>query len=341
MFNRIEYDTLEEALLYWKSIPFGRVRTFKFGDIIGTNRVEYRTECSGACSQFVCYDLEKKKYFKITQVALNNLAKSLNIGKSGIDKVKTILDAKKKWEEVPLGRVKKVILNQEFPNTILTPLYRTDNDKHGNNQYVCQCKCGNIVKIAYSALSSGNTSTCGCKKEQFDKNILIDKVFEDFKVIKLVERYPVKKFLIQCMKCGFEKKIDARNLKKLHGTLCPICNKGKMSKGEKKIYNLLTENNIPFEREYKFNGCRDKEPLPFDFYVNNEWVVEVDGMQHYQPIDFYGGKENFIKRQKHDQIKNLYCKQNNIPIIRLVYDTDKDFNITLEDIKPTTSKYLV
>jgi hypothetical protein len=44
--------------------------------------------------------------------------------------------------------------------------------------------------------------------------------------------------------------------------------------GEEKISKILTDNNIPFEREKIFN---DFKPYRYDFYVNNKYIIEYDG----------------------------------------------------------------
>jgi hypothetical protein len=48
-------------------------------------------------------------------------------------------------------------------------------------------------------------------------------------------------------------------------------------------------------------------------------IVEFDGIQHYEPIDFFGGKESFIKQVRNDEIKNEYCLKNNIKLLRIPY----------------------
>jgi hypothetical protein len=46
-------------------------------------------------------------------------------------------------------------------------------------------------------------------------------------------------------------------------------------------------------------------------------AVEYNGIQHYKPIDFFGGEEALILRQKHDKIKKEYCNDNNIKFIEI------------------------
>ena len=94
-----------------------------------------------------------------------------------------------------------------------------------------------------------------------------------------------------------------------------------MFKGEIKIINFLENNNIRYIIQHKFNDCIGlKRKLPFDFYLLEQNIcIEYDGGQHFEPVERYGGEEGFKKRQKLDQIKTDYCKNNNIKLIRIPY----------------------
>jgi very-short-patch-repair endonuclease len=93
-----------------------------------------------------------------------------------------------------------------------------------------------------------------------------------------------------------------------------------MSAGEKRIYNYLQRKNIEFIWQKRFKDCKDKRELPFDFYLPKyNLIVEFDGEQHYKITGRFG-QENFDIIQKHDLIKNKYCANNNINIIRLTHD---------------------
>lgn len=91
--------------------------------------------------------------------------------------------------------------------------------------------------------------------------------------------------------------------------------------GEKIIKNYLIQNNIEFITQHRFNDCRDIEPLPFDFYIpTKNLCIEYDGIQHFKPIDFFGGNEGFEYTKKHDNIKNEYCCTHNIELLRIPYN---------------------
>ena len=63
----------------------------------------------------------------------------------------------------------------------------------------------------------------------------------------------------------------------------------------------------------------------FDFYLPKDNIcIEFDGPQHFKATDLFGGKEELIKTKFRDNIKNEYCKINNINLIRISY---KDKNI--------------
>ena len=98
----------------------------------------------------------------------------------------------------------------------------------------------------------------------------------------------------------------------------------KESQGAKKIRIFLTNNNIQFEREKRFSDCRNIRPLPFDFYLPQyDLCIEFDGKQHFNKTNWYGKmtdeemEENLKSNQFRDQIKNDYCKNNGIILIRL------------------------
>ena len=66
---------------------------------------------------------------------------------------------------------------------------------------------------------------------------------------------------------------------------------------------------------------------PFDCAIFNQetllCLIEYDGEQHFKPIEFFGGEEAFQKQQERDQKKDEWCKENNIPLLRIPY-TDYD-----------------
>lgn len=134
---------------------------------------------------------------------------------------------------------------------------------------------------------------------------------------------------LKCKICGNEWMNQPTHL--LNGQGCPKCNS---SKGEKAIEEILNELSINHIREYRFKNCRRGHyTLPFDFYLPEyNTCIEYDGKQHFEPIEYFGGGEAFATRQKNDRIKNNYCKNNKIKLIRVPYTTIDIKKLILEHL---------
>lgn len=103
-----------------------------------------------------------------------------------------------------------------------------------------------------------------------------------------------------------------------NGNGCPIC---KMSKGEISVRNFFKNNNIEIVHHHVFNDCFLNKNLEFDFFVPKyNTCVEYDGVQHYKPIDHFGGNQSFKKQKERDEIKNDYCEKNKIRLIRISFE---------------------
>jgi len=112
------------------------------------------------------------------------------------------------------------------------------------------------------------------------------------------------KVSIICKKHGEFKQLIRHHLS---GSGCPICRE---SKGENLIRKFLIENSINFTSQKRFKNCRDKKPLPFDFYLpKHNLCIEYQGEQHFKPVMHWGGEKAFKNIKKRDKIKKIYCKK--------------------------------
>ena len=90
--------------------------------------------------------------------------------------------------------------------------------------------------------------------------------------------------------------------------------------GEKLIKKFLDDNSIKYEREKKFDSCRNINSLPFDFYLPDlNMCIEYDGELHFKSSELFGGSERLQSTKKNDKIKNKWCKENNISLLRINY----------------------
>ena len=140
-----------------------------------------------------------------------------------------------------------------------------------------------------------------------------------------------KKVFITCPKLGHG---DFPQPPKVHlrGHGCPTCSE---SKGELIVAKLLNTLEIQFVKEKKFEDCKNSKVgrycrrLPFDFYLPEfNVVIEYDGKQHFEPIEIFGGEKVFQNLKIRDEIKNKYCKDNGIKMIRIPH------TIKFDDILP-------
>ena len=147
----------------------------------------------------------------------------------------------------------------------------------------------------------------------------------------------------QCTQCEYKCSLNGNlqnHIKRCTGDV-------NCSAGEYKILKLLEklnyEKDVDFLHNSSFWNIKDKGLLRWDFVINhtsdNPKVLEYDGRQHLVPVSFGGcsiekARENFENSQRRDKIKNDYCKENNIPILRISY-------LDIDNMEPLISEFLV
>lgn len=224
------------------------------------------------------------------------------------------------------------------------PIYKNER-----RYWKCQCECGNEKDIREDVLKAGTTKSCGCyKKNALIKNnrekACIDLTNKRFG--KLVAIRPTEKrngdgrIIWECKcDCGNTCFANTHSLQQNRKQSCGCM----VSQGEYIIEQLLLNNNINFVKQYTFNSCRFPKTnglARFDFYIDNKYLIEYDGETHYKQ-SFYGWyKEEQLKiQQERDKFKNQWCKDNNIPLIRIPYI--KLSSLKLEDLLLETSQFIM
>ena len=209
--------------------------------------------------------------------------------------------------------------------------------KYINNRSMIELKhavCGNSFKMRASTFVNDGQRCPECannikkSNEEFQFQVL-ELVRNEYAFIGIYEN-AISKMNIRHNTCGNEYLVSPNKF--LNGRRCPFCNE---SKGEIKIKNYLNSNIIKYNRQYSFNDCRNKNPLPFDFAIFNDQdnlhcLIEYDGKQHFKSVEFFGGESSFKQRKINDSIKDEYCYVNGIKLIRIPY---WDFNRIEEILK--------
>lgn len=105
------------------------------------------------------------------------------------------------------------------------------------------------------------------------------------------------------------------------------------SRGEIKIEEILTNAGLSFTEEYSFPDLLSStgRPLRFDFAVFNDegeldFLIEYQGVQHYQPKSKFGGYSGLRKQQFNDMQKREYCKKHGIILIAIPYTDEGRLN---------------
>ncbi|SJZ82485.1 helix-turn-helix domain-containing protein [Selenihalanaerobacter shriftii] len=185
-------------------------------------------------------------------------------------------------------------------------------------------ECCNTYFVTPSSFLSGKRCPVCMKKEQTDLKTkstdefikeVYDLVENEYKIIGeyIKSKVPIK---IKHMECGNVFEMRPNNF--LLGQRCPKCY---VSRGEARVKEILEQLNLDYEREFMFDDCKNIQLLPFDFaiFIENEirMLIEYDGRQHFESIEFFGGDEylNYVRRN--DEIKTNYCMENNLFLLRI------------------------
>lgn len=221
---------------------------------------------------------------------------------------------------------------EEMDYTFIEPIDDYTN-QHIEFEFICH-KHGRQKMLLCNFLNKKVCPKCGIankKKHKLNISDIINKISKDGNVLLNPEEYKrttTRNLHIKC-KCGNEFITSLDGYVHLGVNRCPICSR-RISKNELYISNVLDKYNIEYEREKRFKDCRDKNPLPFDFYIPKyNLLIEFDGEQHYKPIR--NRIEHFKTTQYHDVIKNDYCKKHNIDLLRIPYWENKNIETIIKN----------
>lgn len=201
-------------------------------------------------------------------------------------------------------------------------------------QWKCKCDCGKSIIVIGRNLLNYSTKSCGCMSPHKLQD-LSGQVFGKLTVLQQVEPYvnsSGRKLIRYECKCAC-----GRHVFELANTLrsgdVSSCGCSINSKGERIVANVLEDYNLVYELHKSFADCLSDNGnrLNFDFYVPDlKMLIECNGVQHYEPVEFFGGIERFKIQQRHDLLKLHYaeshgfsylvldCRRENVPHIEVL-----------------------
>lgn len=209
------------------------------------------------------------------------------------------------------------------------------HEKNRGRRALFKCGfCDQIFESEIGHVKQGATRSCGCQNQNRKFNDLTNKRFGKLVAIKPTDKRQSKSIVWLCKcDCGNYTEVLQFNLTKGKTTSCG-CRTN--SKGEECIEKLLINNNIVYKMQQIFEECVNpmtNKNLRFDFYLPDYNIcIEYDGEQHFKETDMCS--DTLKERQYRDNIKNQYCKEKGIKLIRIPYwDYDKiDINYLLNKI---------
>lgn len=239
------------------------------------------------------------------------------------------------------------LTGERFGRLVVLEKDLTLSGKGQGTFWKCKCDCGQEIVTSAKSLTCGKgKKSCGCLKQESDRkpkgNVIniIGKTFGHLTVLDRNGSDHRGEAIWKC-RCDCEEQtiinVLGSNLRTGHTTSCGC---DRRSKGEKTIIKILNENGLSYECEkimFKYsNGYNAK----FDFYIDNKYLIEYDGETHFQAnLHGWHTLEQLKKQQEKDAIKNQWCKNNNIPLIRIPYTHLND--LCIEDLLLETSQFKV
>lgn len=215
--------------------------------------------------------------------------------------------------------------------------YDKERSTYKSRYWICQCSCENntIRSVLKSDLTTGKSLSCGCLQKEVISDIkgidLTGQIFGKWTVLGLDDKKSnnVRKYwFVQCS-CESHtiKSVQTGTLRSGDSQSCG-CLISVMETTAKKYFEDI---GLDFIQQYIYDDCVYESKLKFDFYLPYyNCCIEFDGKHHFEPVQFNGitleeAEENFKIQQIRDEIKNKYCKNNNIKLIRISYLEFKNY----------------
>jgi hypothetical protein len=212
-------------------------------------------------------------------------------------------------------------------------------DKFINNDTPLRLKCkicGNDEIYVKRRKYRKHPCPCQLKNNRYTDKTFSDKFYKIHNDLILLEDYTTrelkKSILCKCKIHNYTWRagtVHIVNSRKPTG--CPVC---KSSKGEKKIYDYLSELKVNFIFQKSYDELiGERYPLKFDFCIiidGKETLIEYDGEFHEK--QFSSDYEKFNRLKLNDSRKNKWCLENNKKLVRIHYTEFDQIKIIIDEL---------
>jgi very-short-patch-repair endonuclease len=210
---------------------------------------------------------------------------------------------------------------------LLDKTYINNNTKM---KYICKCK--NESEIIFSNFQTGYK----CMKCSGNEKLTFEyvKTFFENQGCELLDKIykNAKTKMKYICKCKNESEIIFDSFQR--GNRCNMCK----NKTEKILYEWLKENYKNTNYQVKFDWCKNKTYLPFDFLLENyKLLFELDGMQHFQQISNWKSPE---ETQERDIYKMKLALQHGYSIIRICQEDVFNNTINWKELLKEAIEYI-
>ncbi len=179
--------------------------------------------------------------------------------------------------------------------------------------------CGNTYSVVPMSFTKG-TRCPYCSNKKINNEEVSRRLYRITKGDFLLESNYTGVFdylYVRHSKCGT---LCKTTLAKLDAGVYPSCIKcNPSSKGESLIEKVLSDMSLEFDQQKRFNDESIKN-LSYDFLIKDmNILIEYQGLQHYKPVQFFGGSSAYIKQVYRDNLKRNFAKNNNYTLIEIPY----------------------
>lgn len=217
---------------------------------------------------------------------------------------------------------------------------------HRKSMWNCCCTCGKICTIIGSHLTTGHSFSCGCQQTaKLRPRQAEDLTGRKFGMLTVTYRQPNRMVggnsrVVWHCRCECGNETDVLSLLLGEG-LVKSCGCLSVSHAERVMAEYLAGKDIEFEAEYAPDGLYGVNGgnLKFDFMLPGvsgpAVLIELDGVQHYKPVEYFGGARKYEAVKANDASNDAWAERHGMELIRIDVSkccSDSDFTALYDDV---------